>query len=119
MPTEPSPLTASARRRQFWVLLAMAVFFLVPSLYGFGGKLYELFRLTDGEPDGIFAFTPIVNYLLATLGFFCLLGWAVGQGMFSDVERPKRELLEREALLDERLPQWAEPRPSRHHAERL
>ena len=113
MPNDSPPLTPQARRKQFWLLLAMAVFFLVPSLYGFGGKLYELFRLTDGNPEGIFAFTPIVNYLLATLGFFCLLGWAIGQGMFTDVERPKRELLEREALLDARLPQLTGPAPRR------
>jgi hypothetical protein len=42
----------------------------------------------------------MMNYLLASLGFFFLLLWAAARGMFRDIERPKYEMLERERLLD-------------------
>jgi hypothetical protein len=80
------------------VLFAIAV--LGPSLYGFSGKFIEFIALFRGDPDGVFAISPIVNYLLASLGFFCLFGWAACQGMFSDIERPKQTFLETEDLLD-------------------
>jgi hypothetical protein len=41
-----------------------------------------------------------VNYLLAGIGFLCLLGWATLNGMFHDVEQPKRTMLENEERLD-------------------
>jgi hypothetical protein len=41
-----------------------------------------------------------MNYLLASLGFFCLLLWAAAQGMFRDIESPKHEMLAHEELLD-------------------
>jgi hypothetical protein len=78
-----------------------AVVVLVPSLWGFSGKFREFIAIYRGDVDGVFAITPIVNYLLASLGFFCLFGWAIFHGMFSDIEQPKHALLEREVLLDE------------------
>jgi hypothetical protein len=53
-----------------------------------------------GEPEGVFALTPIINYLLASFGFLCLLGWAASNGMFTDIELPKRTMLENELRLD-------------------
>ncbi len=50
--------------------------------------------------DGAFAIAPIMNYLLASTGFALLLGWAACNGMFSDIEKPKRTMLETEAALD-------------------
>jgi hypothetical protein len=41
-----------------------------------------------------------MNYLLASLGFFCLLLWAAANGMWRDVEQAKLDMLEREKLLD-------------------
>lgn len=66
----------------------------------FGVKFYELVRVAAYEPDGAFAVTPIVNYLLAGLGFLCMLGWAAYNGMFHDIERPKITMLENEERLD-------------------
>ena len=44
--------------------------------------------------NGAFAITPMVNYLLASLGFLCLLLWATRNGMFRDIESAKERLRE-------------------------
>jgi hypothetical protein len=92
--------TLTSTRWQAWVTVLLAVLILIPSGYGFLGKFVELVRLARGQPDGAFAVAPVVNYLLASLGFFCLLLWAAAHGMFRDIERPKYELLAREARLE-------------------
>ncbi|REK10311.1 MAG: cbb3-type cytochrome oxidase assembly protein CcoS [Planctomycetota bacterium] len=46
----------------------------------------------------------MLNYLLASLGFLFLFGWAVMSGMFHDIERPKYTMLENEARLDHSAP---------------
>ncbi|MFO1094373.1 MAG: hypothetical protein U0992_13875 [Planctomycetaceae bacterium] len=91
-------------RLTFVFTIVLALLILIPSMLGFIAKFIELFAVLNGEPDGVFALTPILNYLLASLGFFCLLLWAAGRGMFHDVELPKRAMLEREDLLDGRIP---------------
>ncbi|MEZ6068449.1 MAG: hypothetical protein R3B90_22665 [Planctomycetaceae bacterium] len=73
---------------------------LIPSLLGFATKLIEFKHVVEGDADGAFALTPIVNYLLASLGFLCLLAWAAMHGMFRDIEAPKHVMLDRERLLD-------------------
>jgi hypothetical protein len=78
-----------------------ALVILIPSLIGFGNKFREFIALFRGDVDGVFAITPIMNYLLASLGFFCLFCWAILHGMFRDIERPKTTLLETERMLDE------------------
>ena len=90
-------------RKSMWITLGFAVAVLIPSLYGFSGKFIEFINVFRGESDGVFAITPVVNYLLASLGFFCLFGWAVMHGMFSDIESPKYKFLEQEAWLDSQL----------------
>jgi hypothetical protein len=80
------------------VIMALAV--LVPSLYGFGTKFVEFVALYRGDVEGAFAISPILNYLLASLGFLLLFGWAAMRGMFRDVEGPKYVMLENEAALD-------------------
>jgi hypothetical protein len=82
------------------VMLLMAAAVLLPSLYGFGTKLIEFIALFRGDVDGAFAISPVLNYLLASLGFLCLFGWAAMHGMFRDVEGPKIAMLENEARLD-------------------
>ncbi len=82
------------------VMLLMALAVLLPSLYGFGTKLIEFIALFRGDVDGAFAISPVLNYLLASLGVLCLFGWAAIHGMFRDVERPKITMLENEARLD-------------------
>jgi nitrogen fixation-related uncharacterized protein len=78
----------------------LAVVILGFSLYGFGSKFVEFLELARGDEEGAFAITPVVNYLLASLGFICLFMWAVFHGMFSDIERPKHTMLENEEKLD-------------------
>lgn len=87
---------------QFRITILLAVLILIPSGYGFIGKFIELINVAKGEAGGAFAVAPIMNYLLASLGFFCLLLWAAGRGMFRDIENPKHQMLEREAELDAR-----------------
>ena len=82
------------------ITLLLAVLILVPSLWGFGSKFLEFLALVRGDVDGVFAVTPVVNYLLASLGFLCLFCWAAANGMFHDIERPKQTMLDNEAMLD-------------------
>ena len=93
----------SARLTMIFTVV-MGLLILIPSMLGFITKFIELFAVLNGDPDGVFALTPILNYLLASLGFFCLLMWAAGRGMFRDVEMPKRAMLEQEDMLDGRTP---------------
>lgn len=84
-----------------------AVLVLVPSLIGFGNKFLEFISLYRGEADGAFALTPILNYLLAAIGFFFMFCWAMAHGMFRDVESPKKDMLDVEDLLDSGAsPNW-------------
>jgi hypothetical protein len=83
------------------ITLLLAVLILIPSGYGFVGKFIELIHVYQGDPSGAFAVAPIMNYLLASLGFLCLLLWAAVRGMFRDIERPKQEMLAREELLNQ------------------
>jgi hypothetical protein len=108
-PLAPETLVAAARgrRRAALVTALFAAMILIPSLWGFGGKFAEFIAIYRGDVDGAFAITPIVNYLLASVGFFCLFGWAALRGMFHDIEGPKREMLETEMLLDGRAPHEA------------
>lgn len=96
------------------VTLLLAVLILLPSLWGFGSKFVEFVILARGDVDGAFALTPVVNYLLASLGFLCLFGWAIGNGMFHDIERPKETMLENEAMLD--AAEQSQPAATTHHA---
>ena len=92
---------AAPQRWQSVVTVILAFAILIPSLLGFGTKFLELVALSRGESEGWFAISPVVNYLLASLGFLCLFGWAAAQGMFRNIEEPKRKMLEIEQLLDE------------------
>lgn len=92
--------TKQSTRRRSLVTLVLAVLILVPSMLGFGAKFVEFSKTFSGDADGVFAITPMVNYLLASSGFFFLLIWATFNGMFRDIEKPKQDMLDREALLD-------------------
>jgi hypothetical protein len=91
----------STRRSQVITTIVFALVILLPSFYGFANKFREFILIARGDVDGVFAITPIINYLLASLGFFFLLCWAIAQGMFRDIERPKYTMLENERKLDE------------------
>jgi hypothetical protein len=101
------------RRSKSWTTALLAVFLLVPSLFGFGTKFLELISLSTGESEGWFAISPVVNYLLASLGFLCLFAWAAGHGMFRNIEEPKFQMLEVEHVLDQRD---ANPNPRRQNS---
>lgn len=88
------------KRWQLYVTIGSAVLILIPSMYGFGAKFVELIAVYRGDPEGAFAVTPIVNYLLASCGFLLLLGWAAANGMFRNIEAPKQQMLENEARLE-------------------
>ena len=98
-------MTAPSRtsRLQWRVTILFAIMILIPSMYGFVGKFVELVQVFRGEAGGEFAIAPILNYLLASLGFLCMLVWAILNGMFHDVERPKLAMLEHEEQLDRRM----------------
>ncbi|MBX3427356.1 MAG: hypothetical protein KF688_16880 [Pirellulales bacterium] len=87
------------------VVAVMGVFVIAVSAWGFGGKLWELVLIVrqwdSGSSEGAFAVTPLVNYLLATFGFLLMLFWAAANGMFTEIERPKQTMLDREEQLDE------------------
>ena len=88
-------------RAQVLTTIGFALLILVPSVLGFANKFREFILLYRGDVDGVFAITPIMNYLLASLGFFCLFFWAIYHGMFRDIEAPKYTMLENERKLDE------------------
>ena len=90
----------NAAQTRTLITLGFAVVILIPSILGFTDKFAEFINTFRGESDGAFAITPMVNYLLASLGFFCLLVWATMNGMFHDIEKPKYTMLERERELD-------------------
>ncbi|MEQ9406339.1 MAG: hypothetical protein RIK87_01380 [Fuerstiella sp.] len=104
--TQPDPPPTAPRRRRrglAWIVtIVFAVLILIPSMLGFVMKFMELISLTQGEADGGFAITPVVNYLFASAGFFFLLLWAAINGMFNDLEEPKYLMLENEKRLDAR-----------------
>lgn len=86
--------------RTHWLTWLFAALVLIPTVLGFGNKFLDLILVIQGDEEGAFAATPIVNYLLATAGFFCLLLWTATQGAFHDLDRPSRAMFETELLLD-------------------
>lgn len=90
----------SAPRASRWLMVFMALAVLTPSLYGFGTKFLEFIALYRGDVEGVFAISPILNYLLASTGFLLLFGWAAAHGMFRDIEKPKHTMLATEEALD-------------------
>ena len=57
--------------------------------------------IADESTDGGFAMVPVMNYLLVSIGFFLLFCAAILHGMFRDIEKPKRDMLEKEWVLDD------------------
>ena len=92
-----SPRATRAKTIAFWLI---AVGIIVPGGYGFIAAFIQFVRTLRTVEGGGFTIIPIVNYLMVTAGFVCLLIWAVAHGMFRDIERPKYTMLEREAQLD-------------------
>ncbi len=99
-PKTPQKRTATSGRLKPAVLVVMSVLILVPSMVGFIMKFLEFIRTFQDSTDGAFAITPMLNYLLASLGFFSLLVWAAANGMFRDIEQPKHQMLANDARLN-------------------
>lgn len=93
-----APVHRASRASLITALMFIPVLFIAG--FFFAIKFYELILVAKSDPDGAFAVTPIVNYLLAGLGFLCMLLWATANGMFHDIERPKWTMLETEERLD-------------------
>jgi hypothetical protein len=95
------PVPARGGRSAAWtVTIVLGILILIPSMLGFVMKFRELMAITEGGTEGGFAITPVINYLLASSGFFLLLVWAALNGMFRDLEQPKYLMLENEKELD-------------------
>jgi len=94
---------ATSARAAKWrnrITLALAVLILIPSMLGFTEKFIQFIAVFRGETDGAFAIAPMINYLLAGIGFFLAFLWATANGMLSDIEGPKHTMLENERKLD-------------------
>ncbi|MCA9035808.1 MAG: hypothetical protein KDA91_11800 [Planctomycetaceae bacterium] len=98
------PGTINNRSMAWTVTIGFGILILIPSMLGFVMKFAELMELTKNlsksGTEGGFAITPVVNYLLASAGFFFLLLWAAVNGMFKDLEQPKHFMLQNERELD-------------------
>ncbi len=86
-------------RVPLWTWIVGAVV-LIPTILGFANKFLDLMIIAQGDEEGAFALTPMINYLLATAGFFCMLMYAVAQGAFHDVNAPSHAMFENELELD-------------------
>ena len=88
-----------------YAVMVMGVVILGFCCFGFGSKFIELVRLvmTDevAATEGVFAVAPLTNYVFASAGFLCLLGWAAVHGMFHNIEEPKHTMLDIDAQLDD------------------
>jgi nitrogen fixation-related uncharacterized protein len=109
--TNATPATPRGRRMKGIVLLVMSICIIVPSMLGFSAKFLEFIHTFRGTSDGAFAVTPVLNYLLASVGFFCMLLWAAANGMFHDMEEPKHHMLELEEALDRAAGSKGVPQP--------
>jgi hypothetical protein len=88
-------------RRRRLLMIGLSLLILVPAGVGFGTKLREFFILYLGDNEGAFTAMPLLNYLLASAGFFFLFCWALMHGMFRDIEGPGKKMLETDQQLDE------------------
>jgi hypothetical protein len=92
---------SSSGRTKVVTVVIMTVIIAVPAAYGFGTRMLEFIRTYASADGGGFAIIPVVTYTLVSIGFICLMIWAVAHGMFRDIEKPKHTLLEQEERLDE------------------
>ena len=98
--------------RMHWITWVFSACVLIPVVLGFANKFLDLILIIQGDEEGAFAATPIMNYLLATAGFFCLLLWTAAQGAFQDLDRPSHEMFENELRLDAAERQARAPTPT-------
>ena len=87
--------------RTHWLTWFFSALVLIPTILGFANKFLDLVLVVQGDSEGAFAITPIVNYLLATAGFLCLLIWTAAQGAFQNLDAPSHVMFENEQRLDQ------------------
>ncbi|MBS0206093.1 MAG: hypothetical protein JSS49_24635 [Planctomycetes bacterium] len=88
------------KHRTHWMVWVFSALVLIPTILGFANKFLDLVLVVQGDEEGAFAVTPIVNYLLATAGFLCLLIWTAMQGAFENLDGPSQTMFENEQRLD-------------------
>lgn len=98
-------MQARVSRTQNIAVAIMGIVIIGFCAYGFITKFIEfVYLVTSDDPaakEGRFAVAPVVNYLLASLGFLCLMGWAAMHGMFHNIEQPGQDMLDLDAQLDQ------------------
>ena len=87
--------------RTHWLTWFFSAMVLIPTILGFANKFLDLVLVVQGDEDGAFAVTPIVNYLFATAGFLCLFVWTATQGALQNLDSPSHTMMENERRLDE------------------
>lgn len=87
---------SSSHRVMVWLFGVVA--FLGGSAFVF--KLYEFFEDLSSSEGLRFAGSHLLTYCLVAGGFLLLLAYAFANGHFSDIERPKIDLLEKEKSYD-------------------
>ncbi|MCB9898279.1 MAG: hypothetical protein H6825_09775 [Planctomycetes bacterium] len=75
-------------------------FVILTAAVCFAYKFYEFFYDLAQQEGFRFAGAHLATYLLVSAGFFLLLLYAFLKGHFSDIERPKIDILEREMKYD-------------------
>ena len=83
--------------------LVLAVFLIIVATAGalfFIYKIYEFFQDMVDEAGIHFAGPHLVTYFFVALGFFLILAYAFLKGHFSEIEKPKYDMLEREERYD-------------------
>jgi hypothetical protein len=89
-------IMSDSKHKTHWMTWVISAMVLIPTILGFGNKFLDLVLVVQGDEEGAFAVTPIVNYLFATAGFLCLLIWTAMQGTFKDLDAPSRKMFEDE-----------------------
>lgn len=89
------------KHRTHWLTWVVSAMVLTPAILGFANKFIDLILVVQGDEDGSFAVTPVVNYLLATAGFLCLFLWTASRGAFQDLDAPSRTMFENELKFDQ------------------
>lgn len=92
---------STVKYRTHWLTWLFSALILIPAILGFANKFLDLMLVVQGDEEGAFAITPIVNYLFATAGFLCLLIWTAMQGAFQDLDAPCRKMFEDEQRFNE------------------
>lgn len=87
-------------QRIHWLTWVFSACVLIPVILGFTNKFLDLILIVQGDEEGAFAATPIMNYLFATAGFFCLMLWTACQGAFHRLDEPSHTMFDNEQQLD-------------------